>query len=342
MASIRDIARIAGVSPASVSRILNNDPSFHINEDTRGRVIEIAKHLHYKKGKRNVGPKQTDPNLSIALIMRYNKAREINDPYFLKMHNGINEEAKKWHLRIEQPFKLEDPNKEWNELANFGSAIIEGEMTPAAIKQIQNINSNVIFLDVNTNIYGCNIVRNDFIEATTYILDTLYEMGHRNIAYIGGKSIIIGLDGKLAYEKDDLRETGYLSWMKLHNLDQYCHAYNTNWSAEDALVAATQITKLKDLPTAVVVASDPMALGVYKAFKDAGVNIPQDISIISFDDVDLNRYLTPTLSSVYIDTEEMGKTAVRLAKDLITEKVKIPLTITCHSQLNLRDSVIKR
>lgn len=313
MASIRDIARITGVSPASVSRILNNDPTFRINEASRARVIETAKRLHYSKSQKYPGPKQTDNQLSIALIMRYNKSREITDPYFLNLHKGINEEAKKWHLRIEQPFRIEDDDKNWADLAKFGAVLIEGEMTPAAIKQIQSINPHIIFIDVNTNIHNCNIVRNDFVEETSHILDTLYNLGHKNIVYIGGKSLVLDLDGKIGSEKNDLRELTYLSWMKL-----------------------------QQRPTAVVVGSDPMALGVYKAFSDAGVNIPDDISVVSFDDVDINRFLTPTLSSVYMNTEEMGKTAVRLAKDLITEDIQIPLTITCHSQLNIRDSISKK
>ena len=258
--------------------------------------------------------------------MRYNKSREITDPYFLNLHKGINEEAKKWHLRIEQPFRIEDDNKNWADLAKFGAVLIEGEMTPVAIKQIQSINPHIIFIDVNTNIHNCNIVRNDFVEETSHILDTLYNLGHKNIVYIGG----------------NLRELTYLSWMKLHNLDQYCHSFITDWSTNSAFEAGKEILKLQQRPTAVVVGSDPMALGVYKAFSDAGVNIPDDISVVSFDDVDINRFLTPTLSSVYMNTEEMGKTAVRLAKDLITEDIQIPLTITCHSQLNIRDSISKR
>ena len=342
MASIRDIARIAGVSPASVSRILNNDPTFRINEASRACVIETAKSLHYSKSQKHPGPKQTDNQLSIALIMRYNKSREITDPYFLNLHKGINEEAKKWHLRIEQPFRIEDDDKNWADLAKFGAVLIEGEMTPVAIKQIQSINPHIIFIDVNTNIHNCNIVRNDFVEETSHILDTLYNLGHKNIVYIGGKSLVLDLDGKIACEKNDLRELTYLSWMKLHNLDQYCHSFITDWSTDSAFDAGKEILKLKDRPTAVIVGSDPMALGVYKAFNDASVNIPNNISVVSFDDVDINRFLTPTLSSVYMNTEEMGKTAVRLAKDLITEDIQIPLTITCHSQLNIRDSISKR
>lgn len=147
---------------------------------------------------------------------------------------------------------------------------------------------------------------------------------------------------RLLVKKNDLRELTYLSWMKLHNLDQYCHSFITDWSTNSAFEAGKEILKLQQRPTAVVVGSDPMALGVYKAFSDAGVNIPDDISVVSFDDVDINRFLTPTLSSVYMNTEEMGKTAVRLAKDLITEDIQIPLTITCHSQLNIRDSISKK
>ena len=180
------------------------------------------------------------------------------------------------------------------------------------------------------------------MEETSHILDTLYNLGHKNIVYIGGKSLVLDLDGKIGSEKNDLRELTYLSWMKLHNLDQYCHSFITDWSTDSAFEAGKKILKLQQRPTAVVVDSDPMALGVYKAFNDASVNIPNNISVVSFDDIDINRFLTPTLSSVYMNTEEMGKTAVRLAKDLITEDIQIPLTITCHSQLNIRDSISKR
>lgn len=98
-------------------------------------------------------------------------------------------------------FRIEDDNKNWADLAKFGAVLIEGEMTPVAIKQIQSINPHIIFIDVNTNIHNCNIVRNDFVEETSHILDTLYNLGHKNIVYIGEKSLVLDLDGKIDSEK---------------------------------------------------------------------------------------------------------------------------------------------
>lgn len=82
MTSIRDIAKITGVSPASVSRILNNDPTFHINEAARGRVIEIAKKLNYNQANKKPGPKQPDSSLSVTLVMRSGNMRKSNPLLF--------------------------------------------------------------------------------------------------------------------------------------------------------------------------------------------------------------------------------------------------------------------
>ena len=103
-------------------------------------------------------------------------------------------------------------------------------------------------------------------------------MAHRNIAYIGGKSAVVNLDGKIVLRKDDLRENGYIAWMQMHNFDQYCHIFTANWSADEALEATNQLLQLKDRPTAIVVASDPMALGVYKALNDAKLLIMLDFT----------------------------------------------------------------
>lgn len=94
MASIRDIAKMAGVSPASVSRILNNDPSFSINKNTRARVIEIANRVQYSKKNSERGPKSAGRKMTIGLILRHDAKTELSFMKYMrelkkKQLNGV-------------------------------------------------------------------------------------------------------------------------------------------------------------------------------------------------------------------------------------------------------------
>lgn len=344
MPSIRDVAKVAGVSPASVSRILNNDPNFHINSNTRKRVIETAERMNYSKTQNKRGPKGKK-GMSIGLILRHTVENEPGDPYFKNIHDGITDEAIKWRLDTDVVFRMHDKNKDWNELSKYGAIIIIGQMTDDAIQKIKSLNKNVVLVDANPELEDCNYIQNDFSERTRKILDYLYNLGHRNIAFIGGNSNIVNMDGKTIPLKGDSRAIVYSNWMKIKGLDKYNHSYISNWSIEDGFnMCNKMIDELDEIPSAIIVASDPMALGVYKSLNNHHINIPNQVSIVSFDDVEINRFLTPSLSSVYMDSREMGKTAVRLAKDMIIEKAAntMPVVITCRSKLHLRDSVTKK
>lgn len=344
MPSIRDVAKVAGVSPASVSRILNKDPDFHININTRKRVLETAKRLNYSKTKNKRGPKGKK-GMSIGLILRHTVENEPRDPYFKNIHDGIIDEAAKWRLDTDIVFRMHDKNKDWDKLKKYGAIILINQMTDDAINRVKSLNKNVILVDANPNLENCNYIQNDFANKTAQILDHLYGLGHRNIAFIGGNSSIVDMDGNTVLIKGDSRADTYSNWMRIKGLNKYEHAYIKNWSIEDGFKLCNQmIDELDELPSAIIVASDPMALGVYKSLNNHHISIPDQVSVISFDDVEMNRYLTPSLSSVYMDSREMGKTAVRLAKDMIIEKSAntMPLVITCRSQLHLRDSVTKK
>lgn len=344
MPSIRDVARIAGVSPASVSRILNKDETFHINENTRKRVIETAKKMNYSKNKNKRGPKGKK-GMTIGLILRHSAKNEPNDPYFKNIHEGITDEASEWRLDTQLVFRMHDKDKDLSQVSKFGAIIMVGEMTDDAVEQIRQYNENVILVDANPNISNCNYIQNDFAVQTREILDYLYKLGHRNIAYIGGGSSVVNLKGETIPLKSDSRARMYSEWMKIRGLNRYEHCYIHKWSIEDGFRACEQMLHdLKEIPTAILVGSDPMALGVYKSLKNHKINIPHQVSIVSFDDVEMNRFLSPSLSSVYIDSCEMGKTAVRLAKNMMIEKGtnRMPLIITCRSELHLRDSVAPR
>lgn len=340
MPSIRDVAKMAGVSPASVSRILNNDKSFHINENSRKRVIEVAKKLNYSKSKNRSGPKE-NKGMNIGLILRHSEKSEAQDPYFQNIHDGIIEEANKWRLETEVAFRMHDKNKDLDSLSKYGAIILVGQMTNEAIERIRNHNKNIILVDAEPVLDDCTYIQNDFTGQTTKILNYLYKLGHRNIAYIGGKSSIVNLDGETVPLDTDKRALAYSSWMRIKGLNRFEYLYLENWSIDNGYKLCNKmIAEREELPTAILVGSDPMALGVYKSLKSHNIKIPNEVSVISFDDVEINRYLTPSLSSVYMDSKRMGQVAVRLAKDMMIEVGdSMPLVVTCRSELHLRESV---
>lgn len=338
MVSIRDVAKMAGVSAASVSRVLNNDPNFSINKNTRQRIINVANQLHYSK-KASGNSHRDNSEMTIGLILRHSNNVEIKDPYFYDIRRGIELEAGKWRLHVVKAFEMRDPDKDWAQLTKYGAVIMISEMTADAVEKVYKLNPNLILVDNYTNDSRYDIIQTDFSEKMQETLDLLYAYGHRKIAFIGGQSSKVKTDGTVERSRHEVRAESYQRWMKLHDLQQYIDVRIGRWSSEDGLRLTEQLINKEQRPTAIVVGSDPMALGVYKAINNSGLSIPNDISVVSFDDSEMNRYLTPTLSSVRMEAEEMGRTAVRLARNRMLGKNKMSLRIVCASKLKVRDSI---
>lgn len=339
MTSIRDIAKMAGVSAASVSRILNNDDSFSINENTRQRVIETANKLNYSKDKNKRGVKSNSDDLTIALIVRHEEDSERNDPYFLDIRRGIEREASKWRIRVVQAFRMRDKEKDWNQLARYGAVIMIGEMTEEATKKVYDINHKLILVDSYSKYSKYDCIQTDFASKTHEVLDYLYHEGHRNIGFIGGLGSKVTIEGLSTYYKEEVRAVNYLEWMKLNNLEQFSKTFQGTWQAESGLNLGKQLLESKPRPTAVLVASDPMAVGVYKAINEANLRIPEDISVVSFDDIEMAEFMTPALSSIQMNAKEMGHLAVRMAKERMLEDRTMPIRTICSSELKMRDSI---
>ena len=235
MASMRDIAKLAGVSVASVSRILNNDETFSINENTRKRVIEIANQLNYSKEKRSSNRRDVGDEHTIAIITRHDIESERNDPYFTMIRTGIEKEAAKWRLKTIRAFSMRESNKDLNQLAKYGAVIIIGEMTNEALTVISQYNSNIILVDNYSNelIYDC--IQTDFAQKTHQILSILKSKGHKNIAFVGGVASRVTISGEVVYDAHEIRAENYKQWMILNKLDKYINVFQDKWSPETGL-----------------------------------------------------------------------------------------------------------
>lgn len=343
MISIRDLAKLAEVSAATVSRVLNNDPTISVTDETRERIITLAKEMNYTPKNRKHSAKNTATKMSVGLIIRHNTSTEQVDPYFKNLREGIEETAKKWRLKVDILFRVHDVNKEWERISEYGAIIVIGRMSLSFYDKITNLNPHIIVVDdpfCPKNI--CSIC-NDFYDKTTEILNYLVQNGHRNISYIGGYQAIIDENGQRTTSDLDSRLLSYQKFMKEHQLQQYIHYYLGQWTSQGGYqLIQDMLNQTMDIPTAIIVGSDPLAIGVYHALHSSGYRIPDDVSIISFDDIGLTKYLTPALSSVYMDTTEMGKVALNMAKSMLLGEFTIPIHVTCTSQLNIRESIKER
>lgn len=338
MASIQDIATLAGVSKATVSRILNQDPSFSVSEGTRNRVWQIANQLHYKLA--NVATRNHQDKLHLAIVTALTAQEELSDPYFQEILAGIHEQATLWGMKIADSIRLPaNDDVDWQNLAIYGAVVVVGVLTDDVLKKIYQYNKNIVIIDDHRSFDNYDVIQNDFSRQTKRLLDALFAKGHQRIAFIGGEKKQVGEKKFKNNSLLDVRHQAYLDWMTLHQLNAYKETYITNWTSEDAMRVTKNILQHEKHPTAILASNDLQAVGIYRATQEMGYKIPDDIAVVSFDGIEMSEYLYPSLTTVRPATKEMGKEAINLAREKLVGDRESAIQLTINSKLIIRDSM---
>lgn len=138
-----------------------------------------------------------------------------------------------------------------------------------------------------------------------------------------------------------MNRKNYLSIKEQKGLEKYSQIYLEGWTTLDGMQAADLLLKkhAKDkLPTAIMVGNDPIAVGVYRSLQKNGLRIPEDISIVSFDNIEVAEFLTPALNTVNVNTEEIGKLAVRMVNERIKEVRNVSIKVIVSNNIIVRES----
>ena len=141
MASIRDIAKEARVSPGTVSRVLNNDPTLSVAEETRKRIYDIAENFQYKKAERK--------NKSIQIITYASRAKEMSDPYYREIRLAIEAEVKRLNLSLKRTLRIDGEHDaiDFTKIAKAGAIIVVGNFAAEAILELQSYNQNIVVIN---------------------------------------------------------------------------------------------------------------------------------------------------------------------------------------------------
>ena len=178
----------------------------------------------------------------------------------------------------------------------------------------------------------------DAYEAIQSTVDYLVDCGHTRIGFIG----VIPTEGgkELVNEHRFAGFSGALARRDIALDMRYCK--NVELKSEFAFEAAMELVKENSLPDALVCATDNVALGVISAFRKCGVRVPEDVSVVGHDGIDISGFFEPKLTTVYMQKSELGKFAVKLLVDRITGGHTIPVLIKLPHRLEVRDSALDR
>lgn len=334
MATIKDISKITGVSSSTISRVLNLDETITVSISTKKKIFEAAEKLSYTK---HIKPKKDIEHiLSFGLVHWYNEYQEMNDPYFISIRIGIEDECKSNNINLTKIYN--DDNQD-NALINnkFDGLIILGKFDADRINDFKQYCDNIVFVHSNNPKFTYDSVQADFRELTNDVIKYLLSAGHEKIGFIGGREEIPRNHEKII----DYRETQFENYLKRIGLYRPEYVKIGNFSHKDGYELMKELINenKNHLPTATFIASDSMAIGAIRAINEAGLKIPEDISIFSCNDIPTSQYTSPPLSTVKIYTEFMGQTSIKLLLDQINGTRQHFIRVTVPHELIFRESV---
>lgn len=331
--TIKDIARISGFSEATVCRALKKDGI--VKPETKKRILQIALQLGYKKDFEPELRELSAPK-SIGLLVP-----DIHNPYFSTVCRCINEYSELYGYNLLICTANRNTSIEAKQLSCLLSSGIAGLiMAPtsqASIgKAIDMINGTVpvVFFTATDNHISnklkfnsvCVDDENAAYTSTKYLLT----LGHREIYYIGGTESSISVQKKVAGCMRALSEFG---------IDTEKRAYYTNFTGNDVKATIDMMVSTGNLPSAFLAVNDFVALATVDALESNGISVPEDVSIIGFDNIDLSSHSRIRLTTVDQPKAELAKTSIEMLLSQVNNGILLEnQRIIMEAALIIRDS----
>lgn len=336
-ATMEAVAQLSGVSLSTVSLVLRDKPG--INSETRKRVLEAAKAIGYQR--KYLTDRQAAQALThIGLVM---KARETDAPqanqFYSHVMAGIEATCRKQHINLLYATIPVDENNHPTELPRlFSDAQVDGVLLVGAFadETLTKVSSEkslpLVLVDAYAPNHAYDSVVSDNVRGAYEAVSYLIQHGHRYIALVGSLPN--------AYPSIDGRRTGYLQALQAHGITDTYFA-DSHWIIDEAFEATQALLRQHPQITAIFGCNDDSALGAMRAVHLAGRSVPNDMSIIGFDDIDLARHVIPTLTTMNVDKVLMGRLAVQLLANRVETPEASTVTTIIRPRLIERHSVAR-
>jgi len=331
-ARLKDAAGIAGVSIRTVSRVINNSPE--VSANTRARVLDVIKQLNYHPsslGRRLSAGRSKTIGLNVPLTFDY----VASDYFFLDIILGINRILTKNDYDL-QIITMDEAGQDGRSCLNlFHEGRIEGLilMDPCVedrlIAALQAENAPFVLIGRPPDEVLCNYVDNDNVKGAADLVDHLAGLGHEKIAIIAGMpELTVAQDWILGYR---------IGMRKNHLPERDDYVSHSQFTVESGRYEIGRVLHLTDRPTAVITGNDLLAVGAIRGAREMGVWVPEDLSVVTFNDTPLTRYFAPPITAMHGPITELAMRAADMLLAMLHggEQERV-VVIPC--QLTVRDS----
>ena len=320
MPTLKEIATITGVSVSTVSRIINQDTTLSVSNETRQNVLNTAKNLGYK----NPTQRKHKQKLKIAMIHWYTRNQELEDTYYLTIRLGIEKAAHDLGISLVKVF-YDDLKKD---LVPLVGAIAIGKFDSSEIELFNNYYTYITFVDSSPDESKYDSVVIDFEQAYAHAIKYLEDLKITDVGYIGGREFTHKLGKPIGERREQYFKNHYKDHSKIH-IGKFSMA-----SGYELMKSAI---KQNNLAKAYLVASDAMAIGALNALYESGIKVPDEVSIIGFNDIVQSAYTIPPLTTIKVHQSYMGQTALELLLEKINGR-KISKKVVIPTKLIIRKS----
>lgn len=333
MATIRDLAKHTGFSVATISRVLNNDVTMKVTDSTRMAILEAAEELNYSLP----GARRSNKNqmLHIAVAEMMSQEEKLEDPYYLYLKNYV------VRILMEQGcdvsyLSFKDGEYQLLERRRLDGILAIGIFSEEQITQLAKISRTIVFVDSSPDEQQyCSVVLN-FRQGVELGLNYLLKHGHRKIGFLGPT---YKLDQKKRMAPEVRRKYFREYMTKIGRYDERWVIDTMLTLEETRMEVEKWLSSGEERPTAFLAYNEGTAITAVSVFQKAGIKIPQELSIISFNDTPLAIFIEPPLTSINAHLEMMGQEAVRLIKECIDRPQTLPLKIVLPLTITERASV---
>lgn len=325
--TLEEVARRAGVSPSTVSRVLNN--TGRVSESTRTRVLKIAKALKYRPDL-HARTLAGGASRTLGLIVS-----NLQNPFFLDIFRVVEADA----LRAGYAVVVANTDYRPQQLTSAaqwmlghrvaGLALVVSEREPALFEDLAAEGLPVVFYDVGSPAPNVTNVKTDYYRGMQRVVEYLHALGHRRMAFVDHHADLQPLRERgRSFRRAVERFSNGMEAAEAHGNDSPAGGYRATLNLLDSGFT----------PSAILCVNDFMALGVLRALRERGISVPRDVSVVGHDNIGLSEYAMPALTTVDVPRDRIAQAITAALLPSRAPAGDAAREIVFHPELIVRDS----